>query len=263
MNERDPYTDIAPFYDLEFDTFSDDVELYLGYAGMVGGPVLELGSGTGRLLLPLAEVGFECHGVDSSPDMNALARERFERAGISNQITLHEHDMADLSHFSPNTFRLVFAAINSLLHLESRRSQVAVLRAVRNVLDRDGLFIVDVFNPTPETLIRMDDRYAFDGTWQVDNGTRVERFSHRQVDSANQVIKTTLFYDVVSSDSTLRRHTTSYEMRYIHRFELEGLLSESGFELEGIYGSYQLDPIDASSHQIIAVAHRTPNPGEA
>jgi hypothetical protein len=109
----------------------------------------------------------------------------------------------------------------------------------------------------------MSDRYLYDGAWDLESGIRVERFSHRSIQLSAQTITTRLFYDLIAADGAVRRRTTSYLMRYVHRFELEVLLHAAGFELEGIYGSYALDPLEDDSDQVIVVAHRTANPGES
>ncbi len=262
MSENDQYADISPFYDLEFDSFEDDLELYLGYVQIVGGPVLELGCGTGRLLEPIANAGVDIVGLDNSESMIALARQRIQGGNHLDRISLGQGDMRDLSNLYDTAFRLVFVAINSFLHLESRDDQLAALREVRKVLDRDGILVIDVFNPTPETLSRMDDRYAFDAEWELDSGSSVQRFSNRQIDPIDQIVTTRLFYDLVDQHGNLTRRSTSYQMRYVHRFELELLLMHAGFEIEGAYGSYSLDPISADSEHLIVVAHRTANPGE-
>ena len=262
MAENDHYADIAPFYDLEFDSFEDDLELYLGYVQIVGGPVLELGCGTGRLLGPIASAGVDITGLDNSDSMINIARRRLESRDSADRITLVQGDMRDLSPFYDTAFRLVFVAINSFLHLESRADQIVALAEIRKLLDRDGLLIIDVFNPTPETLHRMDDRYAFDAEWQLDSGDTVQRFSHRQIDPVEQLVTTRLFYDVTGTDGQLTRRATSYRMRYVHRFELELLLLHAGFEIEGTYGSYSLDPLDTDSDHLIVVAHRTANSDE-
>jgi ubiquinone/menaquinone biosynthesis C-methylase UbiE len=261
MTTEDSYAEIAPFYDLEFDAFDADVELYLGYASMVGGPILELGCGTGRLLEPLARTGFPLTGLDNSPAMIEQARKRLSDS--CGDISLVHGEMQDLRAFDQHMFRLVIVAVNSFLHLETRETQLEALRQIRRVIDRDGLLLIDVFNPTPSTLARMDDHYAFDSSWTLNQEHTVQRFSQRHLDSAEQMITTRLFYDVVATDGSLRRRSTMYTMRYVHRFELELLLENAGFEVEGIYGSYSLDPFEHDSEQLIAVAHRTPNPGEA
>lgn len=262
MTEHDGYADIAPFYDLEFDSFDDDLELYLGYVQIVGGPVLELGCGTGRLLEPIARAGVDITGLDNSRSMIEIARQRLEASDQSDRISLAQGDMRDLSPYYDTAFRLVFIAINSFLHLESRDDQLAALEEIRKVLDRDGILIIDVFNPTPETLARMGDRLEFDAEWTLESGDIIQRFSHRQIDPMEQMVTTRLFYDRVDNSGPLTRHSTSYRMRYVHRFELELLLLHSGFEIEGTYGTYSLDPIEADSEHLIIIAHRTANPGE-
>jgi len=254
MNE-DPYAALAPFYDLEFADFDADIGLYLGYAGMVGSPILELGCGTGRLLAPLARAGYDVQGLDSSPTMIGLARERLAREGLSG-ADVQVGDMRTLAGCAENHYRLVFAAINAFLHLESRPDQLATLSAMRRVLHHDGILVLDVFHPTPTTLQGMDDQLRIEGQWTLPNGERIDRFSSRQVHVAEQRIETTLYYDQLLTDGRLRRTVARYATRYVHRFELEGLLSEAGFVIEGIYGSYQLEPLEDSSPVIILVAHR-------
>jgi len=254
---EDAYALIAPFYDLEFDEFDADVELYLGYADYVGSPVLELGCGTGRLLLPLAKAGLQVHGIDSSPAMIARARARLEEAGISG-VELRIGDMTDLSAYPAAHFRMVFAAINSFLHLETRERQLTALAEVHRVLHPDGILILDLFHPTPALLHAMEDGLRVDGQWPLPGGGRVDRFSTRRVYPAEQRIETTLYYDHTEPGGAVRRTVTSYTMRYIHRFEMEGLLDQAGFDLEGIYGSYELDPFDDDSAIMLFVAHRRP-----
>lgn len=251
----DAYAAIAPFYDLEFGEFDADVDLYLGYADYVGSPVLELGCGTGRLLLPLARAGLQVHGIDSSPAMIARAQARLEDAGVSD-VELRTGDMTDLSAYPDAHFRMVFAAINSFLHLETRGRQLTALTEVRRVLHPDGIMILDIFHPTPAVLHAMDEALRVDGQWPLPTGGRVDRFSMRRVYPAEQRIETTLYYDHTEPGGSVRRTVTSYTMRYIHRFEMEGLLDQAGFVLEGVYGSYELDPLEDDSAIMLFVAHR-------
>lgn len=251
----DPYAAIAPFYDLEHGEYDADVELYLGYAGMVGSPILELGCGTGRLLAPLARAGYDVSGIDSSPAMIELARKRLAAEGLP-EVDTHVGDMRKLTGYGDARFRMVFAALNSFLHLETRADQLATLAAARRVLHHNGLLILDIFQPTPAVLQNLDDQFRLDGQWVLPNGERIDRMSNSRVHVAEQRIETTLFYDRLLRSGELRRTVTSYVTRYIHRFEMEGLLAEAGFAIEGIYGSYQLEPLDDSSRTMIFVAHR-------
>lgn len=248
------YDAMAPWYDLEFDEFDADVEFYRGYAEIVGSPILELGCGTGRLLVPLAEAGYRITGVDSSPEMLEHARQRIERAGLDD-VDLLQLDMRALAGLPPEHFQMVFCAVNSFLHLETPDDQLLALRGVRRLLKSSGIFVLDLFHPTPSTLLGMDDRLQHDGGWTLPDGSRVDRFSQRHLSPARQTIETTLFIDRTSPDGTLRHSASSYRTRYIHHFEMLALLEAAGLELEGVYGSYELEPLDDHSPNMIFVAH--------
>src|SRR6266516_3845360 len=95
MNDYDL---IAPFYDMEHAHFDEDVNLYMNFAGLCGGPLLELACGSGRLLVPLAREGYELTGVDSSATMLDLAREALEQAGVRNHLTPGGRFILDISN---------------------------------------------------------------------------------------------------------------------------------------------------------------------
>lgn len=249
------YEQISQWYDLEFAEFDADLDLYLGYAGIVGAPILELGCGTGRVLHTLASAGYKVAGIDSSPTMLQFAKDRFEREALA-PIPLHLGDMRELDAFPESSQRMVFCAINSFLHLPSREDQLAVLTAVRRVLHADGILILDILHPVPSSLQAMDEHLTLDGHWDLPDSERLDRMSVRRVHPAEQLIETTLYYDRAASDGSLSRSVARYSMRYIHRFEMEGLLDSAGFALEGVYGSYALDPLEDSSPVMIFVAHR-------
>lgn len=254
MND-DPYAAIAPYYDLEYGDYDADVELYLGYAGMIGSPILELGCGSGRLLVPLAQAGYDVSGIDNSTAMIELAHERLAAEGLS-EVNARVGDMRAIDGYDDAHFRLVFAAFNAFLHLETREEQLKTLAAARRVLHHNGLLIVDVFQPTPSVLQNLDDQLRLDRQWTLPGGDRLDRMSSWRVHVAEQRIETTLFYDRLRPTGELRRTVASYVTRYVYRFEMEGLLAEAGFEMEGVYGSYQLEPLDDSSRTMIFVAHR-------
>lgn len=249
------YRAIAPWYDLEFDEFDADIDLYRGYAAIVGSPILELGCGTGRLLVALARDGYDVAGVDSSMDMleRAAARVKSERL---EHVALHRLDMRELGGLPNEHYRLVFCAVNSFLHLESRPDQLAALEAAHRVLHQRGILVIAVLHPSPAVLQLMDDRLTLDGSWPDADGGQIDRFSHRRVFPSRQIIETTLLFDRISPDGAITRTRASYRTRYVHHFEMLGLLQSAGFEIESVYGSYSLDAFEDSSPEMIFVAHR-------
>ncbi|MCX7623853.1 MAG: class I SAM-dependent methyltransferase [Thermomicrobium sp.] len=252
----DAYELIAEYYDLEFADFQADVDLYLAFAQRSGGPILEVGCGTGRLLVPLARAGYEVHGVDRSPAMLARARERVTREGLE-RVRLYRADMVELGELPAGTYRLAIVALNGFLHLPDRRAQQRALGELHRVLATGGLLLLDVLHPTPEQLRALEQPFAWDGSWRLPDGARLDRFASRTVRAAEQTIATTLFYDRTDETTgAVQRRVATYTLRYLHRFELELLLETSGFEVEAIYGSYELEPLTDESPLMFVVARR-------
>ncbi len=247
----------APFYDLEFGRFADDLPLYRGFAARAGGPVLELGCGSGRALLPLAAAGYAVTGVDLSEGMLALAREAAGRAGLADQVTLVRDDIRALDRLGDARFALAFSAINSFLHLETGADQRAALAAVSRRLAPGGLLILDLFPPHPDILAGYDGRLVHAATFRDPRtGERVDKFSASTLDAAEQRIDTTFFYDRLRADGTVERTAAPFALRYIGRYELELLLERAGFTGVRLYGSYNLAPFGADSERMLAVAVR-------
>lgn len=247
----------APFYDLEFGAFADDLPLYRGFAARVGGPVLELGCGTGRVALALAAAGHAVAAVDLSPAMLARAREAAVCAGLAGSVTLLEDDIRALGTLGSARFALAFSAINSFLHLETREDQLAALAAVSRHLEPGGLLILDLFPPHPDLLAEHDGRLVHAATFRDPRtGERIDKFSTSTLDPAEQRSETIFFYDRLRADGTIERTAAPFILRYIGRFELELLLERAGFGEIQIFGSYDLDPLTAASERMIAVAAR-------
>jgi SAM-dependent methyltransferase len=255
--DGDDYDRFAPFYDLEFAEFDDDWPLYRAFADHSGGPILELGCGTGRLVVPLAEAGYDVVGVDRSPAMLGLARAAVERAGVRARVTLVEDDMRTLDTLGQRRFRLAFCAINSFLHLGSQEEQLAALGAIFARLDPGGVLLLDLFPPHPDILDEYDGRLIHAGTYHDPaTGERIDKLSTTVLDSAEQRMDTTFFYDRLRADGRVERVAAPFTFRYVGRYELQLLLERVGYTAVAFYGSYDLEPFTAASDRMIAVAVR-------
>src|SRR5690242_9013044 len=140
--KRNPFDRFARLYDWEHDQYLLDVDVHLGFARRFGGPVLELACGTGRLLAPLAQAGFNVTGVDSSAPMLERARERLTRLGLS--ATLVQQPLQELKLEAH--FRTVILGLDSFGLLLKRAEQLAALRAAREHVSHDGRLVLDVAN---------------------------------------------------------------------------------------------------------------------
>ena len=108
-----------------------------------GGPVLELGIGSGRVALPLAALGVEVHGIDASAAM--VERLRAKPGGDAIAVTVG--DMAELELGDGPPFAVVFVAFNTFFNLASAAEQERCLRRVAAVLAPDGVLVIEAFIP--------------------------------------------------------------------------------------------------------------------
>jgi SAM-dependent methyltransferase len=142
------YDQIARIYDPWSRTVVEDVSFYVAEAVASGGPVLELGVGSGRIAVPVAATGVDVVGVDLSAGMLEVARETASLAGV--ELDLRHGDMRDPP--VDGEFPLVIAPFRSLLHMETDADRRAALRAARKHLAPKGRFVFDVFAPSREDI---------------------------------------------------------------------------------------------------------------
>lgn len=250
--EPNPFDAIARFYDWEHAIFQDDVPMYLGFTRRTGGPVLELACGTGRLARPLAAAGIDVVGLDSSPDMLAIARRELEAAGLAERVTLVEADLRDFDLGQPYPF--AFVALDSFGLLVQRDDQLAALRQIRRHLLPGGLLLLDLANGNLRGGEPRDELIVQHSGADPSSGRPLTKWTARRSDPAAQLDRLTYLYDEVQEDNSVKRWTTELRLRYFGRFELELLLERAGFVVEALYGSYDLDAFDAASERLIAVA---------
>ena len=249
MKTYDPF---ARYYDADFRDQIDDLSLYRELGRRNDGPLLELMCGSGRVLVPLAEEGYTITGVDSSAAMLEIARQRLLEVGASEQVTLIEGDVRSVE-LPAQHFGMAFVAINSFMHLEEVRDQLATLAVAKRALQKRGLLVLDLFNPDPNQMLREDNHLSLDREYQL--GDRwVQKFVAIDTDVASQTSAVTYLYDETDREGRLARRTMHFTMRWFYRFELEHLLARAGFSMRGLYGSYELDSYTSLSPRLIAVA---------
>jgi SAM-dependent methyltransferase len=149
------YDRIARLYDPWSASVVEDVGFYVDEAKRSGGPVVELGVGTGRIAIPIAVGGIDVIGIDASQGMLEVARERAELAGVS--LDLRYGDLRDPP--VEGTFPLVICPFRSLLHMQSDQDRRAALRAVHRLLEPGGRFVFDVFAPAPDDIAETHGRW--------------------------------------------------------------------------------------------------------
>jgi ubiquinone/menaquinone biosynthesis C-methylase UbiE len=245
----------ASFFDLDYQDVNADLYMIQSFAARCGSPILELGCGTGRVLLPLAQAGYRVTGVDSSPAMLEIARTKAAAGKVQGHVTLIEQDMKVLS--LDQRFNLAYAVINSFAHLLSLDDQLACLYRVHDHLLPGGLVVLDLMNPDMGRLLESNGQVSLEKVIaDPERGHNLMKFYAVQADVRQQILHVTIYVDEIDGDGRVHRSLLPYSMRYLFPGELEMLLRSAGFQIEAIYGSYDLDELTAESDRMIAVAQR-------
>jgi SAM-dependent methyltransferase len=214
------YDAIAELYDPWSASVVEDVAFYLEEARRSGGPVVELGVGTGRIAVPLGADGIRVIGVDSSRAMLEVCARRAALAGIT--LDLRVGDLRE----PPVTERvpLVICPFRSLLHMHTDEDRLGVLGAAYDLLLPGGRFVFDVFTPDA------DDMAQTQGRW-------LERepgiYEHAVWDESARTLTLTVRGD---------ERETTMALAWLSPDEWRGLLEQAGFEIEACYGWFDRTP---------------------
>lgn len=240
----DLYQD-AELYDLLNDGYRDDLGFYRGLADDHGGPVLELGAGSGRVTAALARAGHEVVAVEPAAAMRRRGIARLEALGLNAGVTWVDADMRALD--LGRRFALAVAPFHALMHLESIGDQDAALRAVRGHLVPGGAFATDVYVPRfgPDGVVRVEP------VWREVAGDLLVWQHH---DPVAQVVVTEHRLDRVDAEGRLLRRRATLRQRYFQRFELERALRAAGFGQVRSFGNFDRGPVTAGATSWVFVA---------
>jgi SAM-dependent methyltransferase len=239
-----------------------DVAFYVDAARESRGPVLELGCGTGRVLIPTARAGIEIMGLDASEGMlDACGRRlRGEPPDVQQRASIQRGDMRDFE--LGRTFRLVTIPFRPFQHLVTVQEQLACLAAVRRHLEPDGRLVFDVFNPSIHRLAKSADGTESDEEPPFtlpDGRVVIRRHRFLERDLIQQINTSELVYHVTHRDGRRERLVHRLQMRCIFRFEAEHLLARAGFVLDNVYADFDRSPYGSQyPGELILVARRQP-----
>jgi SAM-dependent methyltransferase len=251
----DAYVWEADLYDVTTAGVSEhDVPFYTALAGDAGGPVLELGCGTGRVLAPCAAAAGRAVGVDVSGAMLRRARQRVAAAGLEDRVELHRGDMRGIR--LDRGFPLVTIPFRSLFHLQTDDDWMATLATVRAHLEPDGRFAGDVFVPDPEMMASRQDHYGFRGEVRhPETGQRVAMWEHNSFDTVAQVATRRRVTELLDEDGlVLERRHRLLEVHFRYPNEVLRMLAAAGFTVEQVFGGFDGRPLDSGAEDLIWIA---------
>jgi len=244
----------AEVYDSVYSYVTDDIPFYIDEARSAGGSVLELGCGTGRVAIPIAQAGIEIVGLDSSAAMLEVARRKAEKAPGARGLRLVETDMRDFS--LDEVFGLVIIPFRGFLSLLSVEDQIQALANVRAHLAPGGKLAFNIFVPDLNMLVQEGDvAYHLRDVTDSDTGRRLVVWHQSAYDNHNQIISARVIVDDLEADGVVgRRFYRDFQLRYSHRWEIRHLLEVCGFEIVDLFGDFERSPFDETSTEMVWVA---------
>lgn len=252
MAPEDLYAaDAGTLYDAAYERLrgpSGDVAFYRALARTHGGPVLELGCGSGRVLLPIARDGVPCVGLDASEAMLDALRAKSPPPNLR----LVQGSMQDLD-MGPQRFPFIFSAFRAFQHLLTVGDQLACLERVRRHLAPGGLFAFDVFAPRFERVALAEEPETEDVRFPLD-ADEVVRYARVRRDRATQTQEVVFRYERRHQGVAVGSTEARVFMRYFFRYEREHLLGRAGFSRLEFLGGFDGRPYDYVSGEMIVLA---------
>jgi len=231
-----PYDAIAELYDSWSRSVTEDVAFYVEEARRAGGPVVELGVGTGRIAIPTAAAGIDVIGVDSSRGMLAVCAERARLACVAARLDLRLGDLREPP--VRERVELVTCPFRSLLHMRDDGDRRRALTAARGLLIPGGRLVFDVFAPgsadVEETHGRWLEREP--GIWE----------------RADWDVETKTLTLSVRGDTG----EATMALSWLAPHEWQELLESTGFEVEACYGWFDRTPY-AGGEDTVWIAQRS------
>jgi SAM-dependent methyltransferase len=222
--------------------FTDScVEFLASHAGKRR--VLELGIGTGRIALPLAERGLKIHGIDASEKMVARLREK--PGGTS--IPIEIGDFADVK--VGGKFSLIYVVFNTFFALRTQERQLRCMQRIARHLHDDGVFIMESFVPD---LRRFDRGQRVGGLEVSTNRVHFEVSLH---DASEQHIR---LVRVALSEEGIKLYPV--ELRYAWPSELDLMAQLAGMRLRARFGGWNRESFDSSSQFHVSLYELVPKP---
>lgn len=233
-----------------------DIAFYLEAARDFGDPVLELGCGTGRVALAIAEAGHRVTGLDISQRMLGRAEKRRYAlsAGVCDRVQFTEGDMTRFKLDAK--FRLVIIPFRPFQHLLETQQQIDCLNCVCRHLADGGHLIIDFFQTDAR---RMHDPAFLEerliAEYELPDRRRVRLTEHVVAfHRALQRNEVEMIYHVTHPDGRPERLPFAFTLRYFFRYEVEHLLARCGFRVTEAYGDFDRSPLHDDSPEMIFVS---------
>lgn len=241
----------AEFYDI-LQSNTSDIKALIKIAQKQGQTVLELGSGTGRILIPLAKAGLNVTGLEFSRDMIDIANRKLEAedSKVRNRCKIMQGDVLD---FNLNAaFDLVLASCNFINHFTDYKSLKQIFSNARDHLKDNGVFLIDCSLPNVKAMIHGNNKHEVFDYFYPKNGTKIKDKFTPSYDLINLLEHDHIVLEEYKEKQLLRREECKETVSFYFPREIIFLLETEGFDVFHQQGSLLRDiPIDEDADEIV------------
>jgi ubiquinone/menaquinone biosynthesis C-methylase UbiE len=246
--------DLVPGY-----TGRKDRDFFVKYCGKADGRILELGCGTGRILIPVAEAGCTITGLDLSEYMLARCRKKISAldSEVQKRITITQGNMADFN--IDDTFHTAVIPFRAFQHLIDYKDQLSCLKNINRHLATGGRLIFDLFQVNLNVITKKITGEEIEDVpeYELPDGRKLRR-THRMIayHRTEQYNDVEMIFYLTDKNGRTERLVQSFPMRYFFKYEIIYLLTLCGFKVVELFGNFDKSPLVDDSPEMIFVAEK-------
>jgi SAM-dependent methyltransferase len=245
----------AEWYDIFYEAADPgDIDFYHGLCRASGGPILEIGVGTGRISLPLAQEGMEIVGIDLYEPMLKVAQKRaLDVAPLAGSLRLIQADMRDFD--LKRMFPVVTIPARTLLLATTEEEQIQTLCCAVQHLAPGGTMAFNLFYPDPEMLADDPDEEFLLEVVEKPDGGRYVLTARNHFDLESQLNHGVQIAEELDPDGeVLRRQELEVVVRYLYPEQVIALCDRVGLEVIEMWGDFDGGDLDEESDEIVVLA---------
>lgn len=245
---------VAPFYDRIYKGLEGDVEFYVELS-RDRDLILEIGCGTGRIAIPITKQGSRVLCLDFSRKILQIAKSKAEVEGVVNRIYFVRGDMKSFGFHK--RFDLIIMPYRTFLALTSIEEQKRTLQNIYEHLTDEGLFVFNVFVPNLRLIANYVPRWRlYRECLDKKLGEYLKIYETRRYYPISQIIEQRMrAIKYLGKRKAEEKHLT-LKYRYFHRFELQHLLENCGFEVLNVFGDFKRNKLNEKSTEMIWTTKR-------
>ena len=245
----------ADWYDVFYSSVGvDDVEFYVELAQASGGPVLEIGCGTGRVSLPIAAAGIDVVGVDFATAMLEKAREQATKTkGHGGAVEFVQGDMRTLA--LDRHFPLVIIPARTLYLALTPEEQLETLRRAAEHLAPTGALAFNLFVPDSDLISDVSEKpFSMGETIHPETGLRCLLTAVNRTDPVGQTIHSIQTVEELSdTGEVVRTVNLEVDLRYLYPSEVHVMLEQVGMVADQVFGDFDGGPLTEDSEEMVWV----------